>query len=150
MDSIKIKVVILPHGEGLELPTYQTAGSAGMDLRAAIEGSMMIEPGERRTIPAGIKIAVPYGYEAQIRSRSGTAVRSGLIIINSPGTIDSDYRGEVQMAVINLSRGLFFVNRGDRLAQMVIAPVTRGVWEPVPELDNTERGGGSLGSTGMS
>jgi dUTP pyrophosphatase len=121
-----------------------------MDLRAAIEGSMMIEPGERRTIPAGIKIAVPYGYEAQIRSRSGTAVRSGLIIINSPGTIDSDYRGEVQMAVINLSRGLFFVNRGDRLAQMVIAPVTRGVWEPVPELDNTERGGGCLGSTGMS
>lgn len=141
----------LPHAEGLPLPTYETAGAAGMDLRAAVPAGaeIVLAPGERAMIPTGFQMAVPAGFEAQVRPRSGLAARRGVTCLNTPGTIDSDYRGEVQVVLINLGQTAFEVRRGDRIAQLVICPVAQGEWLEVDELGNTTRGGGGFGSTGV-
>ena len=140
----------LPHAEGLALPAYETEGAAGMDLRAAVpeDGPVTLAPGERRMIPTGLTMAIPEGYEVQVRPRSGLAARHGLTCLNSPGTVDSDYRGEVQVILINLGQEIFVVKRGERIAQMVVAPVTRGVFQEVDTLPETVRGEGGFGSTG--
>ena len=140
----------LPHAEGLALPAYETEGAAGMDLRAAVpeDGPVTLAPGERRMIPTGLTMAIPEGYEVQVRPRSGLAARHGLTCLNSPGTVDSDYRGEVQVILINLGQETFVVKRGERIAQMVVAPVTRGVFQAVDALPETARGEGGFGSTG--
>ena len=140
----------LPHAEGLALPAYETEGAAGMDLRAAVpeDGPVTLAPGERRMIPTGLTMAIPEGYEVQVRPRSGLAARHGLTCLNSPGTVDSDYRGEVQVILINLGQETFVVKRGERIAQMVVAPVTRGVFQEVDTLPETVRGEGGFGSTG--
>ena len=140
----------LPHSEGLPLPAYETAGAAGMDLRAAVpEGSpVTLAPGARAAIPTGLAIGLPEGYEAQVRPRSGLALKFGLSMVNSPGTIDADYRGEIKVLLINHGAEPFVVNRGERIAQLVVAPVTRAVWDEVASLDTTERGAGGFGHTG--
>lgn len=151
MNSVKIRIKPLDHYDGLSLPAYETAQSAGMDLRAAVPENqpVTIAPGEWRLIPVGIAISLPAGYEAQVRPRSGLAARHGISCVNTPGTIDADYRGEIQVNLINHGKADFNVKRGDRIAQMVIAPVTQGVWEVVDALDDTERGTGGFGSTGV-
>jgi len=146
--AISIEVVIEPEGEGLELPAPATDGSAGMDLRAAIEQDVTIEPGRRALISAGFRMALPHGYEAQVRPRSGLALRHGVTLLNSPGTIDSDYRGTVGVILVNLGEEPFVVRRGERIAQMIIAPVTRAELRPVVELHESERGAGGFGHTG--
>ena len=140
----------LPHAEGLPLPAYETEGAAGMDLRAAVpqDAPVTLAPGERRMIPTGLTMAIPEGYEVQVRPRSGLAARHGLTCLNTPGTVDSDYRGEVQVILINLGQESFVVKRGERIAQMVVAPVTRGVFQAVDALPETARGEGGFGSTG--
>lgn len=140
----------LPHGEGLPPPAYATEGSAGLDLHAAIDGEMVLLPGERRIVPTGLAIALPAGYEAQIRPRSGLARSAGLTVLNSPGTIDADYRGEIGVLLINLGEAPVTIRRGERIAQMVIAPVVR--LRPVAResLDESARGAGGFGSTGRS
>ena len=143
---IKVDIQQLEHGEGLPLPAYETTGSAGLDLRAT--GDLTLKPGERSLVSTGIAIALPPGYEAQIRPRSGLAVKHGVTVLNSPGTIDSDYRGEVKVPLINHGDRDFAITRGDRIAQMVIAPVSRIAWESVIELDITMRGAGGFGSSG--
>jgi dUTP pyrophosphatase len=145
-----IAVKRLAHGEGLPLPAYETPGSAGMDLRAAVPESepMVIRPGARDMVPTGLCMAIPAGFEVQVRPRSGLAAKSGVTCLNTPGTIDSDYRGEVKVILINLGEEDFTIRRGDRIAQMVIAPVTQGVWAEVADLDETARGAGGFGSTG--
>lgn len=147
-ESIPVRIFVEAHGEGLELPSYETPGSAGMDLRAAINDSISVAPGERTLIPTGIRIALPLGTEAQIRPRSGLAIRHGISMVNSPGTIDSDYRGEIQVILINHGQDDFIIQRGDRIAQMVIAPVLRAAWQQVDFLDDTDRGEGGFGHTG--
>ncbi len=146
--SVPVRVVRLPHGRDLPLPSYETAGAAGMDLRAAIDAELVLQPGERMAIPTGLSIALPDGYEAQIRPRSGLALRHGISQANTPGTIDSDYRGEVRVILINLGQEPFTIRHGDRIAQMVVAPVTRADWEEAESLDETVRGVGGFGSTG--
>lgn len=148
--TVTIRVVPLPHFEGLALPAYETADAAGMDLRAAVEDSapVTLAPGHRAMIPTGLTIALPPGYEAQVRPRSGLAAKHGITCLNSPGTIDADYRGEVKAILINLGQEPFVIKRGERIAQMVIAPVTRADMKVVPELDETKRGAGGFGSTG--
>ena len=148
--SIALPVRILPHGEGLDLPAYQTADSAGLDLVAAVEAEMVLNPGERALLPTGLAIALPSGYEAQIRPRSGLAFKHGMTVLNSPGTVDADYRGEVKVLMINLGQEPFAVKRGERIAQMVVAPVTQIAWQPVADLDETARGAGGFGSTGTA
>ena len=138
----------LPHGADLPLPSYATEGSAGLDVLAAIADEIVLAPGERRLVPAGIAIALPAGYEAQLRPRSGLAARHGVTLLNSPGTIDADYRGEIQAILINLGVAPFLLRRGDRMAQLVVAPVTRVRWQESAELDGTARGSGGFGSTG--
>ena len=145
---MKMKVHILPNGEGLKLPAYQTPGSAGMDLRAAIEAPVVLAPGERAAIPTGLQVAVPLGYEAQVRPRSGLSIRQGLTVVNAPGTVDSDYRGEVGVLLINLGQEPVEISRGMRIAQMVIAPVVQVELDVVDSLDETSRGDGGFGSTG--
>ena len=145
---MKMKIQVLSHGEGLELPRYQTSGSAGMDLRAAVESTQVIDPGVRMAIPTGLKIAIPGGHEAQIRPRSGLAIKKGLTVVNAPGTIDSDYRGEVGVLLINLGQEPVEITRGMRIAQLVIAPVIQVQLESVASLDETQRGAGGFGSTG--
>ena len=130
------------------LPSYQTPLSAGMDLRANIEGPMVLRPMERAIVPTGLYIALPPGYEAQVRPRSGLAIKSGVTCLNSPGTIDADYRGEIGVILANLSGADFVVNDGDRIAQMVVARYEKAEWEPVDALDDTARGTGGFGSTG--
>ncbi len=142
----QVRIMRLPEGEGLELPGYQTEGAAGMDVRAAEE--RMLQPGETALIPAGFAIAVPVGFEAQLRPRSGLALKSGITLLNSPGTIDSDYRGAVGVILTNLGHNPFYVHRGDRIAQMVIARVERAGWEVVESLEETNRGDGGFGSSG--
>ena len=146
-----VRVQRLPHAEGLALPAYETPGSAGMDLRAAVpEGeAITLAPGERRLIPTGLKIALEPGYEAQVRPRSGLALKQGVTCLNTPGTIDSDYRGEVKVILANLGSDPFEVKRGERIAQLVIAPVTQVIMTEVTELDETARGAGGFGSTGV-
>jgi dUTP pyrophosphatase len=145
-----IQVLRLPHAAGLPLPAYETAGAAGMDLRAAVAETepVVLHPGDRAMIPTGFCIAVPAGYEAQVRPRSGLAAKAGITCLNAPGTIDSDYRGEVKVILINLGAEAFTIRRGDRIAQMVIAPVVQAGWSEVESLDETARGAGGFGSTG--
>lgn len=146
--TVAVRISRLPHAADLPLPAYETAGAAGMDLRAALQAPMTLAPGERAAVPTGIAIALPEGYEAQVRARSGLARRHGIAMVNAPGTVDSDYRGELQVLLINLGHEPFTVARGDRIAQMVVAPVARVAWDEVATLDDTERGAGGFGSTG--
>ena len=138
----------MPHGEGLPLPSYATAGAAGMDLLAAVTDPVTIAPGQRALIPTGLAIALPPGHELQVRPRSGLALRHGIVLPNSPGTIDEDYRGELGVIVLNTGDAPFVVERGMRIAQAVLAPVLRAVWEEAAVLDSTERDAGGFGSTG--
>lgn len=147
---VSIEIQKLPHFEGLALPAYETALSAGMDVRAAVpEGEpVTLKPGQRDLIPTGLAIALPAGYEAQMRPRSGLALKHGITCLNSPGTIDADYRGELKVILINHGQEPFVIKRGERIAQIVIAPVTQGLWEVVETLPETARGAGGFGSTG--
>jgi dUTP pyrophosphatase len=146
--TVTVAVVRLPHGADLPLPTYATADAAGMDLLAAVTAPHVIPPGGRALIPTGLTIALPQGYELQVRPRSGLALRHGIVLPNSPGTIDADYRGEVQVIVMNLGDAPFTVERGMRIAQAVLAPVVRVAWRETTTLDATARGSGGFGSTG--
>ena len=146
--TVSVPLTRLPHGEDLPLPAYQTDGAAGLDLMAAVSEPIDLAPGERRLIPTGIAIALPLGYEAQIRPRSGLAFKFGISIVNAPGTIDADYRGELSVLLINLGDQVFQIAHGDLIAQMVVAPVTRITWDEVARLDETDRGSGGYGSTG--
>ncbi len=150
MNSVSISVQRLPHGEGLALPRYETEGAAGMDLIAAVPEAepLVLQPGARAMVPTGLAIALPKGFEAQVRPRSGPAAKNGITCLNSPGTIDCDYRGEVKVILINHGPEAFTITRGTRIAQMVIAPVTRAVLSEVQSLDETARGAGGFGSTG--
>lgn len=148
MTDVTIALRRLPHGEGLALPAYATDGSAGLDLLAAVESEVTLAPGERRLVPSGIAIALPPGTEAQVRPRSGLALKHGVTVLNSPGTIDSDYRGEIGVILINLGQEPFAIPRGSRIAQMVIAPVSRAAWREVEDLADSARGAGGFGSTG--
>jgi dUTP pyrophosphatase len=148
--TIQISLRRLPHNADLPLPAYATAGAAGMDLLAAVTAPVIIDPGKRALIPTGLAIALPPGYELQIRPRSGLALRHGIVLPNSPGTIDEDYRGELQVIVLNAGDAPFTVERGMRIAQAVLAPVLRAEWAEVADLDDTARGGGGFGSTGVS
>jgi len=148
--TASVQVRRLPHSEGLPLPAYETAHAAGMDLRAAVaeDAPVVLEPGHRKLIPTGLCIALPEGFEAQVRPRSGLALRHGITCLNSPGTVDADYRGELQVILINHGAEPFTVRRGERIAQMVIAPVVQARWVEVEALDDTARGEGGFGSTG--
>ena len=148
--TVTVRVAPLPHFEGLALPAYETADAAGMDLRAAVpDGApMTLKPGERAMVPTGLTIALPPRHEAQVRPRSGLAAKHGVTCLNSPGTIDADYRGEVKVILINHGQEPFVIKRGERIAQMVIAPVTRAELSIVATLDETQRGAGGFGSTG--
>ena len=146
--TVAVRVRRLPHNQDLPLPAYATAGAAGMDLLAAVAAPVTIGSGERVLIPTGLAIALPPGYELQIRPRSGLALRHGIVLPNSPGTIDEDYRGEIQVIVLNTGSEPFVVERGARIAQGVLAPVVRVAWEEVVELDVTARNEGGFGSTG--
>ena len=148
MTSVEISVKRLPHNTDLPLPEYETVQSAGMDLPAAIDSPMTLSPGEHALVPTGLAIALPGGYEAQILPRSGLAARNGVTILNTPGTIDADYRGEIKVILINLGTEPFEIERGMRIAQMVIAPVTQGKLTEVDDLSDTARGAGGFGSTG--
>jgi dUTP pyrophosphatase len=149
MHSATIKVKQLEHAAGLPLPEYATKDSAGMDLVAAISDNVVLAPLERALIPTGLTIALPSDFEAQIRPRSGLALKQGITTLNTPGTIDADYRGEVGVILINLGQEAVTISRGMRIAQMVIAPVTQGIWDRVSVLGDTERGAGGFGSTGI-
>lgn len=148
MQSPEVPVLVkrLPHGEGLPLPAYATEGAAGMDVVSAED--LDLAPGARHAVATGLSIAIPAGYEIQVRPRSGLALKHGVTVPNTPGTIDSDYRGELKVIMINLGAESFSIRRGDRVAQLVLAPVTRGTWLEVEELDATVRGEGGFGSTG--
>lgn len=148
--SIPVRVQRLPHGADLPLPDYATAAAAGLDLLAAVAAPLAIPPGGRALIPTGLAIALPEGFELQIRPRSGLALRHGITLPNSPGTIDADYRGELGVILLNTGAEAFTVTRGMRIAQAVLAPVTRLAWVPVAALDDTARGDGGFGSTGLS
>lgn len=139
----------LPHGNGLPIPKYQTEKAAGVDLSAANIDPVTIAPGGIAVVPNGFNVAIPDGYEGQVRSRSGLARKQGIIILNAPGTIDADYRGEIQSILINLGAAPVTINRGDRIAQMVVMPVAQALMSEVDELDTTERGTGGFGSTGV-
>lgn len=145
---MQVSVKALPHADGLSLPAYATDGSAGLDLRAAIEKDLIIEPFERVLIPTGLIFQIPLGYEGQIRPRSGLSLKYGITIPNSPGTIDSDYRGEVKVILLNLGKNPFTITRGDRIAQLVFSKVERITLFKVNDLDNTNRSDGGFGSTG--
>jgi len=151
-EDVLVKIRFLPHSEGLAPPAYETGGAAGMDLRAAIPAgeTLVLAPGERALAPTGFAIALPEGYEAQIRPRSGLAARHGVTCLNAPGTIDADYRGEVKVILINHGEAGFEIRRGDRIAQMVIAPVSRARLLACESLEDTQRGEGGFGSTGRS
>jgi dUTP pyrophosphatase len=150
MTTPHIPVVQLDHAQGLPLPAYETNGAAGMDLRAAVaeDAPLTLKPGARFMVPTGLAFAVPAGFEAQVRPRSGLAAKAGVTCLNTPGTIDSDYRGEVKVILINLGEEDFVINRGDRIAQLVIAPVVQASWGLTTSLDETTRGAGGFGSTG--
>jgi len=147
--AIEVRIKRLPASEGLPLPTYMTAGAAGMDLHAAVEADLVIEPGAIVIVPTGFAIAVPDGFEAQVRPRSGLAVKHGISLPNTPATIDSDYRGEIRVPVINLGRETFRVTRGMRIAQLVVAPIVRVAWAEHDELPSTARAEGGFGHSGV-
>ena len=148
--SPEVGVMRLEHGRDLPLPAYETSGAAGMDLRAAVaeDHPLVLRPGARVAVPTGLAIALPPGHEAQVRPRSGLALRHGITLLNSPGTVDADYRGEIKATLINLGEEDFIIRRGDRIAQLVIAPVEQATWREVDSLDETTRGAGGFGSTG--
>jgi len=148
MRSMSVQFLRLPHGTDLPQPAYQTPHAAAMDLHAAVSTPVVIDPGTIALVGCGFAMALPVGYEAQVRPRSGLASKQGLTVVNTPGTIDADYRGEVKVALINLGRAAVTIERGMRIAQMVVAPVTRVAWEPVTELPASDRGAGGFGSTG--
>ena len=150
MSSVKVDVVQLPHAADLPLPEYATVQSAAVDLLAAVTEDVVLAPGARTLIPTGLAIALPDGYEAQVRPRSGLALKNGITLLNTPGTIDADYRGEIGIILTNLGKEDFTVERGMRIAQMLIAPVTRLTWNAVSSLDKSERGSGGFGSTGVT
>jgi dUTP pyrophosphatase len=143
---VAVPVKRLPHGEGLGLPTYATDGAAGMDVLAAED--VTLGPGARHAVATGLALAIPHGYEIQVRPRSGLALKHGITVPNTPGTIDSDYRGELKVILINHGAESFAISRGDRVAQLVLAPVVQAAWEEVADLDDTARGSGGFGSTG--
>lgn len=147
--GVAVNVMRLPHGADLSLPTYATPDSAGMDLMSAENGDVTLAPGARAMIATGIAIALPSGFEAQVRPRSGLAAKHGVTVANSPGTIDADYRGEIKVILINLGDAHVTLSRGDRVAQMIIAPVVQATWSEVTDLDDTARGAGGFGSTGI-
>ncbi len=149
MNKLKVIFQRLDHANDLQLPSYETEQAAGMDLRAALRKPMTLEPGKRALIPTGLKMALPTGYEAQVRPRSGLAFRNGITMLNTPGTIDSDYRGELKVLAVNLGEEPFTIRHGDRIAQMVIAPVTQAIVEEADTLEKTERGASGFGSTGV-
>jgi dUTP pyrophosphatase len=146
----QVQVVRLPHFSGLPLPAYATAGSAGIDLLAAIADPVELPVGRRVLVPTGLKLAIPAGFEAQIRPRSGLAANHGVTVMNAPGTIDSDYRGELKVCLVNLGQEPMIVTRGMRIAQLILAKVERLEWQPVEQLDGTARGEGGFGSTGKA
>lgn len=148
-EPIRVLIQKLPGAEDLPLPDYATSGSAALDLRAAVDEEVTLDPGKRILIPTGIRMAIPEGYEGQVRPRSGLAIKHGIGLVNSPGTIDSDYRGPVQVIVINLGQAPFTVRRGDRIAQLVIAPVTRVSLQESNSLPETKRNAGGFGHTGI-
>ena len=145
-----VPIVRLPHGAGLPLPAYETAQAAGMDLRAAVpdDEPLTLRPGSRFPVPTGLAFALPPGFEGQVRPRSGLAFKHGVTCLNTPGTVDADYRGEVKVILINLGEEDFVIRRGERIAQLVIAPVVQAVWAEVESLEDTARGAGGFGSTG--
>ena len=145
-NSVPVRIKRLPHGEGLDLPHYATQGAAGMDVLAAED--VTLAPGGRHAVATGLAVAIPPGYEIQVRPRSGLALKHGVSVPNTPGTIDSDYRGELKVILINFGSDPFEIRRGDRVAQLVLAPVTQARWDEVDELDDTDRGAGGFGSTG--
>ena len=148
--AVKVDIKQLPHAEGLALPAYQSADAAGLDLLAAVpaESPLILPPGKYAMVPTGLAIALPAGFEAQVRPRSGLAAKHGVTVLNSPGTIDADYRGEIQVILINHGVEAFTIRRGERIAQMVIAPVVQAQLVPASALPSTDRGGGGFGSTG--
>jgi deoxyuridine 5'-triphosphate nucleotidohydrolase len=148
--TVDVPVKRLSHGRDLPLPGYATAGAAGMDLMAAVAADLVLVPGARTIVPTGIAVAVPKGFEAQVRARSGLALKQGLIVPNAPGTIDADYRGEVGVIVANIGDAPVTITRGMRIAQLVIAPVARAAWQEVEDLPPTDRGAGGFGSTGTA
>ena len=148
MSPVAVAVQVLPHGRDLPLPTYATPGSAGVDLAAALEAPLVLSPGARAAVPTGIALALPAGYEAQVRPRSGLALRSGIAVLNSPGTIDADYRGEIRVILANLGGEPVTIARGERIAQLVVAPVSRVAFTAVEALPESIRGAGGFGSTG--
>lgn len=150
VETVEIEVVRLAHAHDLALPDYATAAAAGADLLAAIDQDIELGPLERRIVPTGISIALPVGFEAQVRPRSGLAAKNGVTVANAPGTIDADYRGEIGVILVNLSREPFRISRGMRIAQLVVARHARAVWREVSELDRTARGAGGFGSTGVT
>jgi dUTP diphosphatase len=148
MSTVAVALQVLPHGQGLPLPAYASAGAAGIDLAAAVESRVVLPPGARQAVPTGFALALPEGYEAQIRPRSGLALSHGVTVLNSPGTIDADYRGEVRVILANLGSVPVTIERGERIAQLVVAPVSRVAFERVAALPETRRGAGGFGSTG--
>jgi dUTP pyrophosphatase len=148
--SVIVQFLALPHGADLPLPSYQSDHAAAMDLHAAVDAPVVIEPGRISLVGCGFAMALPAGYEGQVRPRSGLAAKHGLTVVNSPGTIDADYRGEVKVALVNLGQAPVTIERGMRIAQLVVAPVSRVTWETVGALPDTARGGGGFGSTGSS
>jgi len=150
MKRVTVPIMRLAHGADLALPAYATTDSAGMDLLAAIERTVVLQPGERRLLPTGLAIALPAGYEAQVRPRSGLALKHGVTVLNAPGTIDADYRGEVGVILINLGDTPFAIERASRIAQLVIAPYARTEWQAGESLPDSERGSGGFGSTGLT
>lgn len=145
---LKVQVKVLPHGQGLPLPKYMSEHAAGMDLYAAVEKELVIPSGEWKPVPTGLALAIPAGYEAQVRPRSGLALKQGVSVLNTPGTVDADYRGEVGVILMNHSRQDLVIKRGDRIAQMIINQIERIEFEEVSELPGTERGAGGFGHTG--
>ena len=148
MNRIRVEITRDPHAADLPLPEATTSGAAGLDLRAAVEKTIVLAAGERQLIPTGLRIALPAGFEAQVRPRSGLALGHGILIPNAPGTIDADYRGEIQVILLNAGGEDFEIVRGDRIAQLVVAPVVRPEWVEVESLDGTVRGDGGFGHTG--
>ena len=148
-DGPEIRVQKLPHFDGLALPSYATAGAAGMDVEAAVEADMVLAPGRRAAVPTGLAMAIPAGFEIQVRPRSGLAQKHGVTVANAPGTIDSDYRGEVKIMLINLGEDDFTITRGMRIAQLVVAPVSLAGLAVADTLETTDRGSGGFGSTGV-
>lgn len=148
--SVPVAVKRFPHGEGLPLPSYATVGAAGIDLMAAVYEPLVLAPGQRTLVPTGLAIALPTGYELQVRPRSGLALRNGIVMPNSPGTVDEDYRGELQVIVMNAGTEPFTITRGMRIAQGVLAPVVRIAWQETATLPDTARGDGGFGSTGVA